>query len=50
MRLLYNSSGEKVALAGTNGLDDVVEEPRGTFDVVLHRAMKALRKAWPAVA
>ncbi len=48
LRLLYNYSGEKVAFAGTNGLDDILEEPRGTFDVVLRQGFRLLELDWTA--
>ncbi len=46
LRLLYNYSGDKVAFAGTAGLDDVVESARGTFDVVLGQGFRLLDADW----
>ena len=36
-RVLYNFTGEKVALGGQLGLPDIVEEARGSLDVVLRQ-------------
>jgi outer membrane receptor protein involved in Fe transport len=48
VRLLYNYTGEKIAFAGTNGLDDVVEDPRGTIDVVVRQGFRLLGVDWTA--
>jgi len=46
VRLLYNFTGEKIAYAGTNGLDDVVEDPRGTIDLVYRQGFRLLGADW----
>lgn len=46
LRLLYNYSGEKVSFAGTNGLADILEEARGTFDVVFRQGFRLLDLDW----
>jgi outer membrane receptor protein involved in Fe transport len=46
VRLLYNYTGEKVAFAGTNGLADVVEDPRGTVDLVYRQGFKLWDVDW----
>ncbi len=46
VRLLYNFTGEKIAFAGSNGLDDVVEDPRGTVDVVYRQGFRLLGADW----
>jgi TonB-dependent receptor len=46
VRLLYNFTGEKVAFAGSNGLGDVVEDPRGTLDVVYRQGFQLWNIGW----
>jgi outer membrane receptor protein involved in Fe transport len=46
IRVLYNYTGEKVAYAGTNGLDDVVEDPRGTLDIVYRQGFRLFGVDW----
>lgn len=46
LRLLYNYSGDKVAFAGTSGLDDVIEKARGTFDLVLRQGFRLFDVDW----
>ena len=48
VRLLYNYTGSKIAYAGTNGLDDIVEDPRGSFDVVYRQGFRLLGVDWTA--
>jgi len=48
IRLLYNYTGEKIAFAGTNGLDDIVEDPRGTIDLVYRQGFKLFGVDWTA--
>ncbi len=46
VRVLLNYTGEKIAFAGTNGLDDIVEDPRGTIDVVYRQGFRAFGIDW----
>jgi outer membrane receptor protein involved in Fe transport len=46
VRLLYNYTGEKISFAGTNGLDDIVEDPRGTIDIAYRQGFKLFRVPW----
>ena len=46
VRVLYNYTGEKIAFAGTNGLGDIVEDPRGTIDVVYRQGFRAFGIDW----
>jgi hypothetical protein len=46
VRLLYNYTGEKIAFAGTNGLDDIVEDPRGTLDLVYRQGFRLFGFNW----
>ena len=46
IRVLYNFTGEKVAFAGTNGLDDIVEDPRGTIDIVYRQGFRLFDIDW----
>jgi outer membrane receptor protein involved in Fe transport len=46
VRLLYNYTGTKVSFAGTNGLDDVVEDPRGTIDIAYRQGFKLFNVPW----
>lgn len=39
-RLLYNTVGEQIIAAGTDGLDDIVEEPRHQLDFVWSRTIE----------
>jgi outer membrane receptor protein involved in Fe transport len=48
VRLLYNYTGEKIAYAGTNGLDDIVEDPRGTIDLVYRQGFRLFGIDWTA--
>jgi len=48
VRLLYNFTGEKIAFAGTNGLNDVVEDPRGTIDLVYRQGFRLFGVDWTA--
>jgi len=48
VRVLYNYTGEKIAFAGTNGLDDIVEDPRGTIDIVYRQGFRFLGIDWTA--
>ena len=38
--------GEKVAFAGTNGLNDVVEDPRGTIDIAYRQGFELSTFDW----
>jgi outer membrane receptor protein involved in Fe transport len=48
VRLLYNFTGEKVEFAGTNGLQDIVQQPRGTLDLVYRQGFKLFGVDWTA--
>jgi len=48
VRLLYNFSGEKVEFAGTNGLQDIIQQPRGTIDLVYRQGFHLLGVDWTA--
>lgn len=48
VRLLYNYTGTKIAYAGTNGLDDINEEPRGTIDLVYRQGFRLFGVDWTA--
>ncbi len=46
VRLLYNFTGEKIAYAGTNGLDDIIEDPRSTIDLVYRQGVRLFNLDW----
>ncbi len=46
LRVLYNYTGEKIAFAGTRGLDDIVEDARGTLDIVFRQGFRLLDVDW----
>ncbi len=48
VRVLYNFTGDKVAFAGTNGLEDVIEDARGTFDLVYRQGFRLFGADWTA--
>jgi hypothetical protein len=48
IRVLYNYTGEKIAFAGTNGLDDIVEDPYGTIDLVYRQGFELFGIDWTA--
>ncbi len=48
LRVLYNYAGDKVAFAGTSGLDDVIEGSRGTLDLVFRQGFRLLDVDWTA--
>jgi TonB-dependent receptor len=46
VRVLYNYTGQKIAYAGTNGLDDVVEDPNGTLDIAYRQGFRLMGVDW----
>ena len=48
VRLLYNFTGEQVEFAGTNGLDDIIQSPRGTLDLVYRQGFRLFGADWTA--
>ncbi len=46
VRVLYNFAGDKIAFAGTSGLDDIVETARGTLDLVYRQSFKVFDLDW----
>ncbi|HSL18317.1 MAG TPA: TonB-dependent receptor [Methylomirabilota bacterium] len=48
VRLLYNFTGDKIAFAGTNGLADVIEDARGTIDLVYRQGFRLFGADWTA--
>ena len=48
VRLLYNFTGEKIEFAGTNGLQDIVQQPLGTIDLVYRQGFRLVGIDWTA--
>ena len=48
VRLLYNFTGEKIEFAGTNGLEDIVQQPLGTIDLVYRQGFLLVGFDWTA--